>query len=69
MKGLVIILIWIAAIFGEVRCIYQFFTSDFEPTYKREIVYGFSALCGVGAVVGYFNIPDTPQKTDTNEGS
>jgi predicted membrane-bound spermidine synthase len=47
-------------IIGEIRCIYQFFTSDFEASYKREIIYGVSACTGIGAVVGYFNIADTP---------
>lgn len=53
-------LMFAAAIFGEVRCIYQFVTSDFEPNYKREVIYGLSAITGVGAIVGYINIPDKP---------
>lgn len=61
LKVLVYILIVVAAVVGEVKCIYKFLTSDFEPSYKRECVYGFSALLGVGAVVGYFDIPDTPK--------
>lgn len=61
MKYIFIIAIWVAAIIGEVRCIYEFFTSDFEPSYKRECIYGFSAVCGLGAVVGYLDIEDTPR--------
>lgn len=53
-----IIALWVAGILGEILCIYKFFTSDFKPSYKREAIYGFSAICGVGAVVGYFDIPD-----------
>lgn len=61
MKYLFLVLFWILLIIGEIRCIYQFFTSDFEPSYKRELIYGFSALTGVGSVVGWFNIPDTKE--------
>ena len=53
-------LFWLFFIIGEVRCIYQFFTSDFKPSYKREMIYGFSAITGIGSVVGWFNIPDEP---------
>jgi hypothetical protein len=59
--GLLVIFIWIAAIIGEIRCIYQFCTSDFEPNYKREIVYGVAACTGLGAIVGYINIADNPE--------
>lgn len=45
-------------IFGEIRCIYQFITSDFKPSYEREIIYGVAAITGLGAVVGYINISD-----------
>lgn len=58
--GLFVILIWIAAIIGEVRCIYQFCTSDFQPSYKRECIYGISMITGIGAVTGYMNFPDEP---------
>lgn len=47
-----------APIFGEMRCIYQFITSDFKPSYEREIIYGVATITGLGAVVGYINIPD-----------
>lgn len=57
--GLFAILLIIALIIGEIRCYYQFFTSDFKPSYKREIIYGIG-LVGPGAVIGWFNIPDAP---------
>jgi len=57
-----IFLIWCLAIIGEVRCIYRFFTSDFEPSYKRECIYGFSAITGIGAVVGWMDIEDQQSK-------
>lgn len=43
---------------GEVMCIVKCISSDWEPSYKREIIYGASALSGIGAIVGYLNIPD-----------
>lgn len=55
---IIMVLLWVLAIIGEVRCIYQFATSDFEPSYKREIIYGAAAITGFGAIVGYFNIAD-----------
>ncbi len=60
--GLFWLLLIIVLIVGEVKCIIKFFKSDFEPSYKREAIYGFSALVGVGAVVGYMDFPDEPAK-------
>jgi len=59
MKEIIIMLVWVLALIGEISCIYKFATSDFEPSYKREIVYGVSALVGVGCIVGYMDIEDT----------
>lgn len=59
LKAILVIAIYILGIIGEIRCFYQFFTSDFESSYKREMIYGLSAITGIGAVVGYINIPDT----------
>ena len=53
-------LFWTFYIVGEIICFAKFFDSDFEPSYKREIIYGVSAFTGVGGVVGYMNFPDTP---------
>lgn len=50
-----VIIIWVVAIVGEVMCIVKFFKCDFEPSYKAEAIYGFSAICGVGAIVGYMD--------------
>lgn len=66
MKSVAIFIFWILLILvlviGEVKCIVKFFKSDFEPSYKREAIYGFSAIIGVGCVVGYMDFPDTPTK-------
>ena len=53
-----VILFWVAVLFGEIKCIYKVFQCDFKAPYKAEIIYGASALTGIGAVVGYFNIED-----------
>lgn len=58
--GLLIFLLWTAAIIGEIRCIYQFFTSDFKPSYKRELIYGIG-MVSYGPIIGWFNIPDEPE--------
>lgn len=50
-----IILLWIAAIVGEVMCRVKFFKCDFKESYKAEIIYGVSMCTGIGAVVGYMD--------------
>jgi len=59
MKYIIYIAIAIILIVGEVKCVIKFFESDFEPSYKRECIYGFSALFGIGAVIGYMDFEDT----------
>ena len=58
MRGLLMILIWLAVIFGEIRCIYKALTCNWEPIGKAEVIYTASALTGIGCIVGYFNIED-----------
>ena len=53
-----IILLYIVGIIGEIRCIYKALTCNWEPIGKAEIIYTASACCGLGAIVGYFNIKD-----------
>lgn len=55
----VYLLLLIAFGYGYVRCAYRFVTSDFEPSYKREIVYGFGTFTGTGVVIGWFDFEDT----------
>ena len=52
------LVIAIACIIGEVKCIIKFFQCDFKEPYKREIIYGVSMCCGIGAVVGYLDIEE-----------
>ena len=55
------IIIPILLVIGYIRGVYQFFTSDFEPSYKRKMVYGIGIVTGYNCIVGFFNIHDTPQ--------
>lgn len=43
---------------GEVKCIYKAINCNWEPIGKAEVIYTASALCGLGAIVGYINIQD-----------
>jgi hypothetical protein len=52
------LIVCVALIVGYVMCIYKCINSDWKPPYKREAVYGISAIIGLGGIVGYFNIED-----------
>jgi len=56
--SIIVIIIWLLAIIGEIRCIYKVFTCNWEPIGKAEVVYTAAACTGVGAIVGWFNIED-----------
>lgn len=60
MKGLGIfgILIIIAVIIGEIKCIVKAFECNWEPVGKAELVYTISAVTGLGCIVGYIDIQD-----------
>ncbi len=60
MKKLLIIYFILLAlgVVGEIRCCYKAITCNWEPIGKAEIVYTGSALTGLGAVVGWFDIED-----------
>lgn len=45
---------------GYAMNVYKLCKSDFEPSYKREIIYGIGTVTGLGAIIGWFNIEDTP---------
>ncbi len=52
------ILLFVIAIFGEIRCIYKMCTCNWEPIGKAEIVYTVGTFTGAGVVIGYLNIED-----------
>ena len=62
MKTFIVIALGVLAVVGEISCIYKFVTSDFEPSYKREVIYGIGMVTGVGAIIGYMDIEDVKTK-------
>lgn len=56
--SIIVIVIYVLAIIGEVRCIYKAATANWDPVGKAEIIYTASALSGLGAIVGWINIED-----------
>lgn len=52
------LVIAIALLVGEVKCIYKAFTCNWEPIGKAEILYTVGACTGVGGIIGYINIED-----------
>jgi hypothetical protein len=61
-KGLAIIALYAALIIGlvvgEVKCIINACSCNWEPIGKAEIIYTVSAFTPIGAVVGYIDIKD-----------
>lgn len=55
---LLIVLFFLAAIFGEIRCIYKAVTCNWEPVGKAEVIYTAAACTGFGVIVGYIDIED-----------
>ena len=55
---IIIIVLWLLAIIGEIRCIYKVFTCNWEPIGKAEVVYTAAACTGLSAIVGWINIDD-----------
>lgn len=55
---LLILLIYGAALFGEVRCIVKAVKCNWNPIGKAEIIYSAGAITGLGVVIGYMNIED-----------
>ena len=59
MIGIVIwLVILIAGLVGEVKCIVKAVNCNWEPVGKAEILYTAGSLCGAGAVIGYLDIED-----------
>lgn len=49
------VLLYLSLIIGEVKCVVNFFSCDFEPSYKAEIIYGGAVITGFGSIVGWFD--------------
>lgn len=56
--GLIPVLIYVAAIIGEIKCIYKAIDCNWEPVGKAEVIYTATACCGLGCIVGYIDIQD-----------
>jgi len=53
---------------GEVRCVVKAVKCDWNPVGKAEVLYTGAAVTGLGAIVGWINIPDgTPVTINTEE--
>jgi len=56
--GLFSFIIFILCLVGEVKCCYKAYNCNWEPIGKAEVIYTASACCGLGSIVGWFNIED-----------
>jgi len=56
--SIIIILIYLAAIIGEIRCVYKAIQCNWEPVGKAEVIYTAAACTGLGSIVGWINIKD-----------
>ena len=45
-------------IIGEIKCICKAIDCNWEPVGKAEVIYTASAMCGLGAFVGWMDIED-----------
>jgi hypothetical protein len=56
--NLIGLVIGVVMITGEVKCIIKAAKCNWEPVGKAEVIYTGSALCGLGAIVGWIDIED-----------
>jgi len=56
--SIVIIALYIVAIFGWCRCIYKAVSCNWEPVGKAEIIYTVGIFTGTGVIIGYIDIKD-----------
>lgn len=52
---IVTVLFCVILIVGQIKCVFKFFSCDFEPSYKAEIVYGVSLITGLGCITGWMD--------------
>ncbi len=62
MKNLFLSLFTLAIFYGYCNNFYQFVKCDFKPSYKAEIIRGVGIITGTGAIMGYIDIEDRPEK-------
>ena len=60
--GIIAVLTWIlvslALLVGEVKCIIKMINCNWEPIGKAEVIYTAATFTGVGCIVGYMDIQD-----------
>ena len=56
--AIIVFALWAIAIIGELKCIYNAVTCNWEPVGKAEVIYTGAALTGLGAIVGWIDIED-----------
>jgi hypothetical protein len=60
--GIIAVLTWllvsVALLIGEVKCIIKMINCNWEPIGKAEIIYTAATFTGLGCVVGYMDIQD-----------
>jgi len=57
-KALIVLVIGIALLIGEVKCVIKMINCNFEPIGKAEIFYTIGTFTGAGCIIGYIDIKD-----------
>ena len=55
---IIYILIVLAALIGEIKCVIKAIKCNWEPVGKAEAIYTIGVFTGAGAVIGYLDIED-----------
>lgn len=56
--GLIWLIVAVALLVGEVKCIIKMIECNWEPIGKAEVIYTAATFTGVGCIVGYIDIED-----------
>jgi hypothetical protein len=56
--GLIWLIVAVALLVGEVKCIIKMVQCNWEPIGKAEVIYTAATFTGVGCIVGYMDIQD-----------
>ena len=56
--GIFALLLIVAGVAGEVKCVVKAFGCNWEPIGKAEVIYTAASLTGFGAIVGWFDVKD-----------
>jgi hypothetical protein len=56
--GLIWLIVAVALLVGEIKCIIKMIECNWEPIGKAEVIYTAATFTGVGCIVGYIDIQD-----------